>query len=98
MSIWNQNVVFGTTAREKHPLPDDAEQADRKAIEALVERYMDRRYPAFAPEIVHTPDKDYYLPALKVLVRNEVGLFSPLRGSQWVDGELGGPVSPRGRP
>jgi len=69
-------------------LPDETEAVDRVALKDVVEQYFNATYPAFEPEIVHTPDKDYYLPALKVLIRNKQGFFSPSRVAEWKGGEL----------
>lgn len=58
-------------------IPEDAEDEDKEIFAKSFEKYMNRRYPAFEPEVIHAMDKDYYLPALKVLSRTSKGLFSP---------------------
>ena len=70
------------------PFPDDAENLDREEIKKMMDQWMSAAYPDFEPQIIHTLDKDYYLPALKVLVRNSAGFFSPSKVAEWVDGEL----------
>jgi len=51
-------------------------------------RYMDHMYPDFEPEVVYGFDKEYYLPALKVLDYWNGSFYSPSRTSEWKDGEL----------
>lgn len=78
-------VTFGS----RDDFPEDAEKEDKEAIKEMAEALMASKYPPFSPEIVHTFNKDYYLPALKVLERDSKGsFFSPSRTAEWVDNEL----------
>lgn len=70
-------------------LPEDLEMQDIGPLAALIDQYMNEQYGEFEPEIVHTPEKDYYLPALKVLLRDADGvLASPGYRAVWEGGEL----------
>lgn len=86
MASYNSGWV---TLGRRESGPEDAEKEDKAEIEALAEALMEEKYPPFAPEIVHTLGKDYYLPALKVLEMNKDSkFFSPSETAEWVDNEL----------
>jgi len=95
----NPQTVFmqRTTFASNHTFPahapymtwaDDMEQRDIAAIEKLIELYFETTYPDFEPEIVHGMDKDYYLPALKVLDWDGESFCSPQRKAKWNKLEL----------
>lgn len=67
---------------------EDIEDIDRQAMRAVVDSYMNRTYPTFEPEMVYAPQKEYFLPALKVLFHHKERLFSPGFDSEWKDMEL----------
>lgn len=67
---------------------EDLEQCDLYHIRESFESAMDSLYPPFEPEIVHAVDKDYFLPALKVLVYQDDKYFSPQQQAWWKDMEL----------
>lgn len=70
-------------------LPEDADREDVKEIKAMQEALMNTKYPTLKPEILHTLNKDYFLPALKVLEMDKNGkFFSPSQKGEWVDNEL----------
>jgi hypothetical protein len=77
-------------------LPDDAEASDRTALKKNIDRFLDEIYPPFEPQVltVFSPIagqgivKEYYLPALKVLLHYNEAYFSPQRRSEWRDMEL----------
>lgn len=84
-----QFTVRSTWGSAPSGFPEDAEEQDKAAIEKFKEEYMQSMYPSFEPEIVSTLQKDYFLPALKVLIRTPKGLFfSPSRVTEWKGGEL----------
>jgi len=95
----NPQTVFmqRTTFASNHTFPahapymtwaDDMEQRDIAAIEKLIELYFETTYPDFEPEIIHGMDKDYYLPALKVLDWDGESFCSPQRKAKWDKLEL----------
>lgn len=67
---------------------EDLELSDMERVRDAIESMMDTLYPPFEPEIVHAPDKDYFLPALKVLVYMDGKYFSPQQQAEWKDMEL----------
>lgn len=67
---------------------EDVEEADKEIIKRLAEKYFETTYPEIKPEIVFGLEKEYYLPALKVLLEFHGNFFSPQEKSKWVDGEL----------
>lgn len=68
---------------------EDLEESDRYNIRLLIENYFKSTYPLFEPEVVTRLDgKEYFLPALKVLVRVGNDYMSPGYESKWKDGEL----------
>jgi hypothetical protein len=69
-------------------LPEDWEVSDMPDIKALADQHYDKLYPPFEPDVICTPTKDYYLPALKVLKRSGGRYFSPQKESEWKDMEL----------
>jgi hypothetical protein len=69
-------------------LPEDWEVSDMPDIKALADQHYDKLYPPFEPDVICTPAKDYYLPALKVLKRSGGRYFSPQKESEWKDMEL----------
>lgn len=85
-----QRAVNGNPLEEMGKyLPEDLEMQDIGPLAALIDQYMNEQYGEFEPEIVHTPEKDYYLPALKVLLRDADGvLASPGYRAVWEGGEL----------
>lgn len=99
--IMKQNVIGGfvssQSARVFLPTPpgflhttfsDDLEQSDIEAIEKLIKLYFENAYPEFESEIVHGMDKDYFLPALKVLDFDGEFFYSPQRKARWERLEL----------
>jgi hypothetical protein len=69
-------------------IPEDAEVEDIRSLRQMIDEQFDRMYPRFEPEVIHTLDKDYFLPALKVLGFRDGKFFSPSRFSEWEDMEL----------
>jgi hypothetical protein len=77
-------------------LPDDAEARDWKEVQKQIDFIFDRLYPSFDPQVLTTFSpiagqgavKEYFLPALKVLVCRDGKYFSPQRGAEWKDMEL----------
>lgn len=71
-------------------LPEDFEQSDAEKIKKLIDDYFDYAYPTFEPEVITSPtkDKEYFLPALKILKRTDGRYFSPQYEVEWKDMEL----------
>jgi len=73
-------------------LPDDAETRDYEEVRKHIDRIMDDVYPPFDPQVLTALSpagiKEYFLPALKVLVYRDGKYFSPQRGAEWKDMEL----------
>lgn len=69
-------------------LPEDVEMKDLQGIKKMIDDAFDRIYPKFVPEIIHTFEKDYFLPALKVLVKGDTGIYSPQYSGKWENMEL----------
>lgn len=67
---------------------EDLESVDVENIHKLLDNYFETRCPVFEPEIVYGLDKEYFLPALKVLKYKEGKFSSPSLDVEWVDGEL----------
>lgn len=69
-------------------LPEDAELSDVEDISRIIDQAFDKKYAIFEPQIVSTFDKDYFLPALKVLRIPDEEYVSPSREARWKDMEL----------
>jgi len=69
-------------------VPEDFEQKDADVVKAVIQSYFESAYPDFEPEIVSTIEKDYFLPALKVLDFDGSDYYSPQRKNTWINGEL----------
>lgn len=69
-------------------LPEDWEVSDIPDFKTLADQHYDKLYPPFEPEVICTPAKDYYLPALKVLKYRNGKYFSPQKESEWENMEL----------
>jgi hypothetical protein len=54
----------------------------------MVKNYFDTMYPEFEPEVISTFEKQYYLPALKILKKIDGEYFSPGYTAKWTNGEL----------
>jgi hypothetical protein len=87
-SIWKTGLMALAPDIRSLILREETESHDREAIEAIVEKYFENTYPEFMPEVVSTMEKDYFLPALKVLERRKDGLYSPHYSERWDDMEL----------
>lgn len=73
---------------EGRPLPEDFERADLEGLTKATEKYFESMYPDFEPEIIYAMDKEYFLPALKVLKLVNGKYFSPGYEVEWEDMEL----------
>lgn len=81
---WTTVVRYGESI-----YPEDAEERDIERIKGVVDNYFDYAYPKFTPEIITALDKEYFLPALKVLNRTKDGRFySPSHEVEWKNMEL----------
>lgn len=69
-------------------VPEDLEADDREDIFRYIESYMSGKYPEPSLEIFSTFDKQYWLPALKVLDKTPECLVSPGYTAKWINGEL----------
>lgn len=70
-------------------IPDDLEKDDKEDIGRYIDSYMSYKYPKPSLEIFSTFEKQYWLPALKVLEKGPDGIMiSPKYKENWVDGEL----------
>lgn len=68
--------------------PDDSEMSDLANVKKVIDDEFDRMYPPFEPEVIHTLQKDYFLPALKVLSIRNGEYLSTQREVRWVNMEL----------
>lgn len=69
-------------------LPDDSEMSDLANVKKVIDEEFDKMYPPFEPEVIHTLQKDYFLPALKVLSIRNGEFLSPSREAKWENMEL----------
>lgn len=69
-------------------LPDDAEDYDRREIKKIVEHYFEKTYPNFEPQVIVWNEKEYWLPALKVLSYYKGKFTSPSNYAVWDNMEL----------
>lgn len=79
---------WGPSTREINLQIEDLESVDIENIHKLLDNYFETRCPVFEPEIVYGLDKEYFLPALKVLKYKEGKFLSPGFDNEWVNGEL----------
>jgi hypothetical protein len=85
---WQASIQYGNSAAGIERFPEDMEDSDRQALGNYIERYFNEMYLVFEPEIIHGMDKDYFLPALKVLKFIDGKYYSPGYESEWRDMEL----------
>lgn len=77
-------------------MPDDAEPSDITEIKRQIDNFLDKVYPPFEPQVlsVFSPIagqgvvKEYFLPALKVLIYYGKSFYSPQRHTLWENMEL----------
>lgn len=83
-----RNPFLNPRSDRESYLPDETEEHDIREIQKAIDLYFDKAYPDFEPEVIVAREKEYWLPALKVLKYYKGKFSSPSVDATWRDMEL----------